>query len=70
MHCAVGCTNGWRRGAVNGQNGKYGRRGACRFKALAGGKPGVETLQLFRKVQATINPTANDLAYPASHTPF
>jgi len=24
---------------VNGQNGKYGRRGACRFKALAGGKP-------------------------------
>jgi len=28
-----------RRGAVNGQNGKYGRRGACRFKALAGGEP-------------------------------
>jgi len=25
--------------AVNGQNGKYGRRGACRFKALAGGEP-------------------------------
>ncbi len=70
MHCAVGCTNARRCGAVNGQNGKYGRRGACRFKALAGGKPGVETLQLFRKVEATKNAPANDLAYPACHTPF
>jgi len=50
MLCAVGCTNARRCGVVNGQNGKYGRRGACRFKALAGGKPGVETLQLFRKI--------------------